>query len=474
MKKRIAELRLRTRVLLILVLVGLAALAALVVASPGTGVQASDLTPLSLNGVERILILAPHCDDETLSSAGLILAAQRRGIEVRVVIATNGDGYLFATMEDFRKLYPQPQDFIHMGKLRQQESLAALNLLGVDSENVYFLSYPDRGSPSLWNDNWSAQTPYRSPYSQDTKSPYPLTYNPGANYSGEDYLADVTTIIDDYRPDLIVYPHPEDVHPDHWGLNNFTRLAVTEVEHADSTYAPIQLTYLVHRPDFPTIRGLKPDAGLVPPPLLYEIYPEWLRWDLTPADVVRKGQAVKLYKSQLPLLRGLMESFVRTNELIAPVTSADMSIAVVSDPLIPSTWQDAGGETVAPIILDPVGDGTIHESIPATDLTAVYAAQTPTGDLWICAELHENAVEDISYSLRFKALTETGIRSYIAHTNPKSGQATATRSGIYVCAQSNLTDLGDPWAIFLGAEVESPDANVPFDKTAWQMINIKP
>jgi hypothetical protein len=38
-----------------------------------------DLAPLILEGHNKLLVLAPHSDDETLSSAGVILAAQRLG-----------------------------------------------------------------------------------------------------------------------------------------------------------------------------------------------------------------------------------------------------------------------------------------------------------------------------------------------------------------------------------------------------------
>ncbi len=78
---------------------------------PVSGATAADLKPFSLAGYHRLLILAPHCDDETLGSAGLILAAERAGIQVRVVIATNGDGYFFATAQDFRKVYPRRAGF---------------------------------------------------------------------------------------------------------------------------------------------------------------------------------------------------------------------------------------------------------------------------------------------------------------------------------------------------------------------------
>ena len=189
----------------------------------------------------------------------MIQAALRQNMQVKVVIATNGDGFLFATMQDFHRLYPRPQDFIRMGTQRQQESLSALELLGLSPSQVIFLSYPDRGTPALWNDHWDTAAPYTSPYIGADKSPYPVTYNPNANYSGESYLADLVSIIGDYQPDLIVFPDPEDVHPDHWGLSVFTRAALAQVEQQHPIYRPAAYTYLVHRPDYPHPKGLHPD-----------------------------------------------------------------------------------------------------------------------------------------------------------------------------------------------------------------------
>lgn len=474
MKKFSSPLRILGMALLVPLVLVVAILVARQAILPKTIIPASDLTPISLNGVKRVLILAPHCDDETLGSGGLIQAAVQSGIQVQVVIATNGDGYRFATSEEFRKLYPAARDYIRMGEVRQQESLAALAKLGVPAENVHFLSYPDRGTPALWLKNWSPSSPYISPYIQANHSPYAITYNPASVYAGEDYLADVVSIIDGYRPDMVIYPHPEDVHPDHWGLNAFTRLALTEISHADPAYQPEQLTYLVHRPDYPVPQGLKPAASLVPPPALYTIYPDWLGWILTPGQVIVKGQAVLEYKSQLSLLRKLMESFVRSNELFAPVVSADMLTVASGKPLDPSTWQDSLEQPIPPVQLDPTGDVLSHKTVPETDLKAVYAARTPDGILWLCAQLHDNAAVEIPYSLRLKALTETGIQPYEAHTQPKNGQAKAVRSGVYFCTQMPLADLGNPWAVYLAATVESPNSIIPFDQSAWQMVYVRP
>jgi LmbE family N-acetylglucosaminyl deacetylase len=120
----------------------------------------------------RLLVIAPHCDDETLGATGGFLAVRHLGMDGRVVIATNGDGYLFATMEEFRQAYPTADDFIRMGDVRQQEVINALQVLGLQPEQVIFLSYPDRGTASLLQENWSRSSPYLSPYSESSQSPY--------------------------------------------------------------------------------------------------------------------------------------------------------------------------------------------------------------------------------------------------------------------------------------------------------------
>jgi len=440
---------------------------------PNPTVPLSNLQPLSLVGYHRLLILAPHCDDETLASAGLILAAQRAGIQVRVVIATNGDGYFFATMQDFRKVYPSHADFIRFGEIRQQESLAALAKLGVRADQVNFLSYPDRGSPALWNTNWSHDNLYRSPYSGDTRSPYPLTYNPESVYAGADLLADLSSILSSYRPDLVVYPNPDDVHPDHWGLNVFTRLALTQLHHEDPSYDPVGLTYLVHRPDFPEIRGYLPAASLIPPDMLFALDPHWYRLDMVPADVTLKGQAVQAYSSQLPLLHSLMESFVRANETFDVVATPDLSIATQGNPLDPASWRDASGGPIPPVQLDPAGDFFTRSVIKAGDLTAVYAVRDADNNLWVCAQVVEETVPEITYDIRLKAMTDSGngiISLLFTSGRARTGSLAAKRSGRYACVSVPLAQLGAPWAVYVGANTVS--GGRVMDEAGWQMITV--
>ncbi len=375
----------------------------------GTPRTVEDLPRVSLDGHQRLLVLAPHEDDETLGPAGPIMAAKAHGLAVRVVIETNGDGYMFATMEEFRRLLPASRDFVRIGGVRQEESLAALAALGVTPDEVIFLSYPDRGTASLWNSHWDRCTPFRSPYTNLDRSPYARTYNPNAVYCGADLLGDLRSILRDFRPDLVVYPHPLDVHPDHWGLSAFVRLALALDQSGDATFKPDSLAYLIHRPDYPEPGGLKLDGSLFPPQALIELGGPWLRIDLGAQDASRKWQAIQHYRSQLPLLRGLLERFARCNELFAVMPSAVLGHLAEGNAADPTTWRIADGQPLPPIERDPVKDSLTRESVPAADLTALYAAAMPDGSLEVCSQVDGLASRELSYYVRALASGANGI-----------------------------------------------------------------
>jgi N-acetyl-1-D-myo-inositol-2-amino-2-deoxy-alpha-D-glucopyranoside deacetylase len=432
-----------------------------------------DFPDLSLAGRQRLLVLAPHCDDETLSSAGLIQAALRQKMDVKVVIATNGDGFLFATMQDFHRLYPRHQDFIRMGVQRQQESLSALEVLGLSSDQVIFLSYPDRGTPALWNEHWDSADPYTSPYIGADKSPYPVTYNPNADYSGESYLADLVAIIKEYQPDLIVYPDPEDVHPDHWGLSVFTRAALAQVEQEHPAYQPAAYTYLVHRPDYPHPKGLHPDQSLLPPPRLYAINPSWFSLGLPLADEVLKGSAVLHYRSQLPLLHTLLLSFVRRNELFTQPEPAEIPALAEGSWQNPQTWRDAAGQPIQPVQRDPERDFLSRSVLPGADIVALYAAKTPDNSLALCIQLRGRVEPTLVYTMRVSAFGAQGVHHILARSgeNLTQGETPVVKSGSFACTQVSISDLGNPGWLFAGGNVEELGVDL-VDQVAWQQVDL--
>lgn len=430
-----------------------------------------DIPEISLVGYQRLMIFAPHCDDEILGSAGLIQNAHQLGIDVRVVLETNGDGYLFATLEEFRRIYPRPGDFIRMGDLRQQETLKALQQLGVKSHQVFFLGYPDRGTPQLWLQHWSRENPYTSPYTRTSRSPYHLTFNSAAVYAGEDLLGDIRSLIETYQPDLIVYPHPADVHPDHWGLSAFVRLAVYLIQRHTPDYQPALLAYLIHRPDFPYPKRYVPEADLLPPNKMWSVDTEWFRLDLTGDEIARKENATLAYQSQLGLLRNFLLSFVRRNELFDRPEAGILEVVSFGDRMQPGTWLNSLGEPIPAIKQDPQGDFITRRLVPASDWVALYAAHSPQDELWLCAELRGRANGMFTYTLRLLAVDEN---DQIAHYSAqgRAGRASFNQAEIQqnqVCTHIAMDTLNRPWLLFVSADVRNGTLGI-LDQIAWQAV----
>jgi LmbE family N-acetylglucosaminyl deacetylase len=431
----------------------------------------NSLEPLDISLYQRILIFAPHNDDETLGQGGLIASAVKSGKQVKVVIATNGDGYTFATIEEFRKFFPSGKDYIKMGNVRQQESINALAVLGLNKENVTFLSYPDRGSPSMWLDNWSCATPYKSPFTDTTRSAYALTYNPNSQYCGENYLADVEGVIHDFHPDLVLYPHPEDAHPDHWGLSNFVRLALKMEQLKQVGNPPEQFAYLVHRPGFPSPEGYKPATPLLPPYKLYQINQEWYQVSLSQDMESLKWKAIQQYRSQIPSLRRLLESFVRTNELFARIESPVLLKGTSANPSDPSTWRDSTGQPVSALKIDPTGDFITRDATPNADITALYGMIDNSQILHICGEMLTNIEELTTYTLKVKTYGDKGFEEVNLSYPNHGAQNSLTGSGNRVCTVLKMADLHNPSIMMIGFETHTAALGT-IDHIGWVFLDV--
>jgi hypothetical protein len=285
-------------------------------------------------------------------------------------------------------------------------------------------------------------------------------------------LGDLVSILRSYLPDLVIYPHPNDMHPDHGGLSTFTRLALSQVQRGNPAYHPDSYVYLIHRPDFPAPAGKRPDASLVPPAALRNLPPHWFRLDLSTKETTLKQQALQAYASQIKLLRGLFEGLVRANELFGRLDPIDMPMLAQGDPLDPRTWHDATGAPFQPVQLDPIGDVVVREAVSAADLSALYAGETGDGLLRICAQTRGRASRNLVYALQVRAVSAENTSLYVARWGRISRhEANVGRAnGHFICAQVPLAQVGDPWLVFVNAWVHGPSARA-LDQTAWQLLN---
>jgi LmbE family N-acetylglucosaminyl deacetylase len=91
------------------------------------------LPSLRITPPRRLVVVAPHPDDEVLGAGGLLQCMQHLGVEVAIVAVTDGEGS-----------HPVARSLgVDIAATRAQESVVALDRLGCGSATVTRLHFPD-------------------------------------------------------------------------------------------------------------------------------------------------------------------------------------------------------------------------------------------------------------------------------------------------------------------------------------------
>ena len=291
----------------------LLALAGLCVFSAGGYCQdkVSTFSPLTLETTDRVLILAPHPDDEILACGGIIQQAVKLGLPLRIVFFTYGDSNQWSFLVYRKHLVFFPQAVQNMGLIRHDEDVSAAAALGVSGQQLVFLGYPDFGTLDIWRKHWGNAPSYTSILARATAVPYKSAMHPGALYKGEAVLADLKTILNEFKPTKIFLSHPADHNMDHRALYLFTVVAVWDLGLDKQV---VLYPYLIHYKGWPLPRGRHPDQKLLPP-VFFDGKIDWQVNALTPEQVDRKNAALKKHKTQFESSASYLEAFVRANEL---------------------------------------------------------------------------------------------------------------------------------------------------------------
>ena len=196
----------------------------------------------------RLLVVAPHPDDETIATGLLIQQVRAAGGEVQVLLLTAGDNNPWPQRWQERRLWIGAGERLRWGRRRLQEMQQALLQLGVPTQAMHFLGWPDLGVTDC--------------LLQADRAP----------------LATLRAALDRFAPSLIAIPALGDRHPDHAAAHVLVRLALAD--------APLPvLTYLVH--------GAAPPGGD-------------LEFGGSPQQRATKLAALAAHRSQMALSRGRM------------------------------------------------------------------------------------------------------------------------------------------------------------------------
>ncbi len=171
-----------------------------------------NLPPLTSRS--RVMLFAPHPDDESLATGVFLQRAGAAGAAVRVVYATDGERNCWPQRLLEGKVRIRENDRRRWGARRQAEALAALATLGVQGGNVEFLSLPDQGVTDL--------------------------LLAGCNET----LQRLADLIRSWAPTHLLMPSPADTHPDHSGLAVLLGVAIDD--YLPPQHGMTQLHYLVH------------------------------------------------------------------------------------------------------------------------------------------------------------------------------------------------------------------------------------
>lgn len=289
-------------------------------------------TTLAIGSRERLLVLAPHPDDETLSAGGLIQQVMERGGSVRTVVVTAGDAYVDAIQRDTGKHRLTPADFLNYGEKRLNESRFAADVLGKGFIHLDLFGFSDGSIYSMLVSHWRRTHPDKSEFTGFSHVPYRKAEDQGMTQDGEDLRNELLGILRDTQPTLIVFPDVMENDSDHAGLGMFTLLAVNDwLEHAAKTSAsPRLLAYLIHW------QHGWPSGSTADRPMDLTTQPLYLPDDLplrghtrscTPLTIQQrhsKKEALAQYKTQQRAMGAFLAAFVRSTECFTEIQSADI------------------------------------------------------------------------------------------------------------------------------------------------------
>lgn len=214
---------------------------------------------ISRSDSERMMVFAPHPDDETLACGGTIALSVKQGKDVYIVVMTDGRNshkILLSIEKD-----PTPRELI---PIRRKESQLAAQILGVRRDHLIFLDFEDG---SL------------------------------ASHCGEGKVLVLNYLLK-ILPTEIFMPDKSDSHPDHYSTSAIVSDAVRE-----SKLSPLIYSYIVW-----TTNG--PQMGKASDEIEFDIS-DFLEIKCSAIEAY-KSQVTKLFKSQTrPVLtRSMLSRFL--------------------------------------------------------------------------------------------------------------------------------------------------------------------
>ncbi len=245
---------------------------------PASGVDSVRTSGTTLTAHDRLMVIAPHPDDETLAAGELLAGAAFDEFPASILFVTDGDNNPWSQLACEGRWPSGPADRRHWGARRIGESRIALGRLGIPPSAVQSLHLPDQ---------------------QVTECLVGGSSTP---------VDRIVSALRAFRPTVLVVPSRCDRHPDHSATGVLVDLALARLG-AEEMPRRI-LEYNIHP---------GPGERSVPG-----------GWGTPPANsplLAAKRNAVGSYTSQLPLRAHFLRRFAEVPErLSADESGADATL----------------------------------------------------------------------------------------------------------------------------------------------------
>ena len=193
-------------------------------------------------GGDSLMIIIPHEDDEINIAGATIYGARQEGMHVICVFITNGD-------------------FSYLPSIRLREAVDALHMLGVPSQDVIFLGYPDGG---VWAEHSVFMHGKRSAVVVNARNktcgsetiPEYCLIETGRHHQNTwgNMLSDLKSVIEKYKPAGIIATDL-DSHPDHRMCSLAFEKVMGEILNTEgNTYQPVILKAFAYNAGFESIK----------------------------------------------------------------------------------------------------------------------------------------------------------------------------------------------------------------------------
>jgi LmbE family N-acetylglucosaminyl deacetylase len=335
-----------------------------------------------------LLVIAPHPDDDIITSAGLIARARAAGETVWVLYMTNGDVLGYTS-----------------GLMREDEAVAAQALLGVPEDHLIFLGYPDGFVQDLHGPFFPSNTARMGSSGLNTTfgdrglghmDYHRYVFGASAANNGTNLRNDLAHVLTSYRPGHIFVTSEFDQHPDHATTYAFLIDALAVAIAGSPSYSPtVHKTIVWNNTANQTAWPAAPNPTVnftEPPSLLSRTGLVWaqresldvpLAAQVMPALVNMKAKATNAHQTQggyTGSQNGYISAFLHKDEFFWPAQSQGGN-----RPPVPSAGSDvlaSAGQNVqlnGSASFDPDGTALNYQwrqvAGPTVTLSSATAAQ---------------------------------------------------------------------------------------------------